>query len=337
MTKIDFQKVADAFEKTSKEMKDLMLSPELGSKLIDIAESNNLKEDDFPEVVDEVGYIILGLKPASGFEKSLTDMGIDKNLSSIISNRINDLIFSKLNTEKKPVPKLEPEKVIPVTTSDTLDVSSLQKIVEITQKYGLNNARKDSLVRVVESTIKNPQERSTIISSIQKELSVSSVMAEQIKNDLEKRVLSQPIKTPEVKKEPPKPPVEKVEVKTEQKVETKIPEKKPDYLPGEEMSHVDEIFKNQKIEVPRIVPTAPKIEMTKTAEGEFVQRPPQVPRIISNIKDEVENPAPPVPVAPKIEPKNIVDNKLNSTVVSKKEETPIKKDYTVDPYRESLE
>ena len=97
---IDFQKVADAIEKSFPEIKNLMFSAELGDKAGIIAEENKLEEEVAMKLFDEIGYVILDLKSRSSFFDSLTKIGIEKNMASIIAKEVESKIFSELDKIK---------------------------------------------------------------------------------------------------------------------------------------------------------------------------------------------------------------------------------------------
>lgn len=107
---IDFQKVAEATEKAPEEIKKLMFSPELGEKLLEIVTINGIEEEEpYLQIVDEVVYVMLGLKEGSSFIDSLVQIGINKDSAITISNGINQELFSKLDNirkgeEYKPTP-----------------------------------------------------------------------------------------------------------------------------------------------------------------------------------------------------------------------------------------
>ena len=97
---IDFEKVAEAIEKSSQEIKNLMFSAELGDKIGIIAEENHLEEETAFKLFDEVGYVILDLKSRFSFFDSLVDIGIDKVAAQKIVNGVGTEIFSELDKIK---------------------------------------------------------------------------------------------------------------------------------------------------------------------------------------------------------------------------------------------
>ena len=80
---MDFQKVADAIEKSGPEIKDLLFSEKTGQFLNDLVQQNNLDEEKTLKMIDEVGYIILGLKERSSFENSLSMKAYSSTRSSL--------------------------------------------------------------------------------------------------------------------------------------------------------------------------------------------------------------------------------------------------------------
>lgn len=105
---MDFQKVTEAIEKSSPEIKNLMFSVGLGEKVTDIAFENNLDEEIALKLSDEVGYVILGLKSRTSFFDSLVEIGIKKNVASSIAKEVELKIFSELDKIKITPPIQEP-------------------------------------------------------------------------------------------------------------------------------------------------------------------------------------------------------------------------------------
>lgn len=97
---IDFQKVADAIEKSSPEIKDLMFSAELGENVQNISEKSNLNEETTLKLVDEIGYVILDLKSRGNFLDSLTSIGIAKDIAIPVANQVESEIFVHLDKIK---------------------------------------------------------------------------------------------------------------------------------------------------------------------------------------------------------------------------------------------
>lgn len=98
---IDFQKVADAFEHSHQGIVDLMLSTDLAQKIEDIAITNKIQEDMFPLLVDEIGYVILGLKQRFAFKESLLEIGMEPAMAEVIANKTEEVVFRLIDEAKK--------------------------------------------------------------------------------------------------------------------------------------------------------------------------------------------------------------------------------------------
>lgn len=100
---IDFEKVAEAIENSSPEIKNLMFSSELSDKIGIVAEENHLDEETAFKLFDEVGYVILDLKSRSTFFDSLVDIDINKVVAQKIANDVDTKIFIELDKIKNKV------------------------------------------------------------------------------------------------------------------------------------------------------------------------------------------------------------------------------------------
>lgn len=250
---IDFQKVAEAVEKASPEIKELMFSTDLSDALEEIAESNKVEEDIYLEMVDEVGYVILGLKSRSSFSQSLEEIGLEKTKASFISKEIESKIFSELDVKNTEgfEEKMQgfKEKGEWVT-----------KVDEIAKKYGLEDSKKETLVSLCSETFSNISDKSQLVVKIVEKLTISRLLAEQIFSDLDARVFNQAIKH-----------IVTIENKTENmRIESKVPEIRPQNLPMQGSNFIppkpemknDALDKqipksDSTIGVPRYAPSAP--------------------------------------------------------------------------------
>lgn len=101
---MEFKIISDAINNSSPQIKRLIFSSELGQRVNDVAFENNLNEDKAINLADEVGYVILGLKPRFSFAESLKEAGLDQNVAKKIATEIESKIFielDKINTESK--------------------------------------------------------------------------------------------------------------------------------------------------------------------------------------------------------------------------------------------
>ncbi len=112
---MDFEKVNQAVEKSGAKTKDLLFSPEIGKVLQNIAETNSLDEETSLKMVDEVGYIILGLKERSALKSSLHSIGIPEEAIAPIIQEISRKIFSeldKIQITPEPSPQITEKELV---------------------------------------------------------------------------------------------------------------------------------------------------------------------------------------------------------------------------------
>lgn len=220
MKKIDFNKIEYAIKQSSEEAKNLLFSEEVGADVFNIAHKNNLDEEQYVNMVDEIGYVILGLKPQSLFPESLLDIIPNKTISLLISNEIKKKIFSKLEI-KSEILKITPlekderineilkslneedERIIPNYVKSLgkeiieiiFDKNLKNKILDISKKYSLSENQNQKLLIDVLSVIIKFDSKDNLIDLMVKDVSVSRLLAEQIMNDLDSRVFDYAIKT----------------------------------------------------------------------------------------------------------------------------------------------
>lgn len=94
---IDFQQVADAIEKSSWDIKNLMFSTEIGDEVKKITEENKIDPENSFKIADEISYVILGLKQRSSFLDSLKKIGIENIIAEKILKDVEYEIFSELD------------------------------------------------------------------------------------------------------------------------------------------------------------------------------------------------------------------------------------------------
>lgn len=277
-------------------------------------------------------------------------------------------------------------KNLPIPVQDLVfDGDWEERTIEIGKKYALNDKQIDELANSVVLILVGAEKPENFLKTIIKELNISKILAEQITEDLEKRVFDYALKAienSEVKNvreggvNSEKLKVESVKVNTPIQ-NNRIPEIKPINLPIEQSSPVQ---KNNPVSVnnppvagvPKYTPPAtssykptglgggvndvlrevtpvgdsrinytptvapiPTLEVASPVPAEPIQRPTQVPRF-NALADEVVPQTSP-------SPSSIMDDKLNGVTTGLKEnvadvknDTPIVKQYTVDPYREPL-
>lgn len=317
---IDFEKVIQAIEKAVPEIKSLMFSTQLADELGKIAESNKILEEQYPLIVDEVGYVILGLKQKNTLAESLIEAGIDKNNADNVSKEIDSKIFSKI-VPGSSIPKVE------------IVQKSEPKIRDIANKYSLNPEQTKILADfVVESSA---GKQAITVDGLVSKLKISKLLAEQLLEDLKTRIFDVSKKTnPSVQDKPQA---------------ARVPEIKPDNLPAIEIGEVAKPYTPPKQEqkpqqnTPAAVPQPATPDFTKPAEP--VQKPYAVPRFgMNQVEPKVQvinmNQVKPA------NPQSMMGDKMSNVTVNmgdnfmKKEPAEAPKmpttKYAVDPYREPL-
>lgn len=195
---------------------------------------------------------------------------------------------------------------------------------EISRKYSLNAEQGESLVDIVMLVLVGIDSPDTLIENIMSDLSVSEIVAEQIMNDLEGRVFEYALKESGSTDEVPR-------VSRATAVDVNLPEIRPDNLPSTEVTDQIPVKNNVPVYTPK-----PKVLV-----GEPVQTPVSVPRFRAVPLTDNEIGADFIPkLAPKPSAGGIMESKLNNVTPgiteTEKDNSPIIKNYSVDPYREPL-
>ncbi|KND48339.1 MAG: hypothetical protein AB198_02500 [Parcubacteria bacterium C7867-003] len=290
---IDFQKVADAIEKASPRIKELMFSQDLFGTLEEIAESNKIEEEIYPEMVDEIGYVILGLKQRSSFASSLEELGFEKTKANFISKEIESKIFSQLDTINDTG---FDEKVQEYAERGEW----VNKVEEIAKKYSLEDSKKEMLVGLCSETFSNLGNKGQLVNKMVDVLSISRLLAEQIFSDLDARVFNQAIKRVAASEPVTNSPA----------VSPSVPEIRPENLP---------------MQGSNFIPTPKPAFENETLDKQKDEPSPSigVPRYASDTS---------TPVAPKTDARSIIEKKLNEmTIGSKPIETKYQKDPYREP------
>jgi hypothetical protein len=223
--------------------------------------------------------------------------------------------------EDKNINPEEYLKVLPKDVQDfILNGSWEERTLEIAKKYSLNESQGDTLANSVLLLLIGLLKPEEFLDGIIADLSISRLLAEQIKDDLEVRVFEYAVKTIENKRG-------KQEIPKEGKspeVISKIPEIKPENLPSIllEQTHIVEPPRTDKdnsvIENPGRINYKPVSESPKPMP-ERVDKPISVPNFSP---EPVVNP--------------IAIGKNEPTIVETKPIEPPPKKYAVDPYREPV-
>jgi Ran GTPase-activating protein (RanGAP) involved in mRNA processing and transport len=197
-----------------------------------------------------------------------------------------------------------------------------QRVIDIAQKYSLNETQKEDLINLVLLIIVGLNPTDELKDNIASDLSVSEIVSEQIIEDLNKRVfeyLSKEIDSTTNKEE----------------VNKLSPEVRPEILPVKESDINTKVSKNN---IPDYTP-----KQKVVVDREPVQTPVSVPRFKAVPLSDNEIGADFIPkLVPKPSAGGIMESKLNNVtagITETKKETsssPVTKNYSVDPYREPL-
>lgn len=246
-------------------------NPEIGKLLFDnsllvkineIAEINKFPEDLYNIVIEEITYVVVGLEKKESFVETITAYGVDENVAREIYNEANISFFLKVNKYKGTTG---------VAGQTNLKPNWDKIIDEISRKYGLEEDKKKTLISVCQEIVADNSKKSNILSDLANKLNISSIVAEQISEELDGRVFTvTPKFTPITKTESPRPisTPQIQEIPPEQTFltpEPTNPEKEytPPNLP---VAEEDRELIKEKVSIPRYVPTS--VEEIRAKENE---------------------------------------------------------------------
>lgn len=94
MNKFTPQQLQEAYKKLPGDIKKLYSSEEVTNKLYNTGQKYNLHVDQIGGLVDEVGWVMVGLNPTQKFTSNIIErLKIDSDLAKNITNDINQEIF----------------------------------------------------------------------------------------------------------------------------------------------------------------------------------------------------------------------------------------------------
>jgi len=193
-------------------------------------------------------------------------------------------------------------------------VDWVTKIEELALKYSLNDAQKNGLITEVLLVLTAITPEEELAENIKNELEVSSILAEQITEEIGERIFSwiQKLYTPK-ENDILKQPVPHTETNT-----LDIP---PINLPGEviEESTPDTLISTEYAQ--------------DTAHSSMTNRPEEQPYI--PLKNQDDRPTTQLQDTPRRQ--SFISNKLNQPTNQTTSNQDIAKKYTIDPYREPIE
>lgn len=312
-----------------------------------IAKNNNLNKQKEVSFFTETVILVLGIESPTKYPTNLAkNVELDDNTVIKIAKEVDEQILTPITKmiEENNINKIQNEKNIQPAGFNK------NRVIEIAQKYSLNQSQTDKLINIIKPVIGESQKPDTFLETVISSLGISRLLAEQIMEDLEVRVFEYALRTVEKKsekvassqqlassKEEPKKPENPVNMsKTVFDTKPKVPEVKPDNLPMVEIGEVAHNSSKQLV-ASHQENTKPLNNTSPEPKPEPVQRPVEVPRFTGvPIEDEEhssqqlvasrqENPIP-------INPVDVVEKKEVKSEPVKREHK-----YAVDPYRESIE
>ncbi len=196
----------------------------------------------------------------------------------------------------------------------------LKRVQEIGQKYSLTVEQIDSLGYEILFTFLNLQSPDLLNETIEEELDISSILAEQIVEEIEERIFAWAMK--------------KIEQKQTPEIKENTLDIPPPNLPGE---IIEEFIKEK---VPVVVSTTPTATLLRDEVKDFFAQPTQqenlTPQETPVPQQSTFTPPMEQPFVPQ-SPRSFITQKLTqpSTLSTPPVDTP--KTYSVDPYREPIE
>lgn len=99
---MDLTKVEEQLKKVPEEIKRAFFSVETAQKINDIGNNNDLHIDQIDTLIEETGYAMIGLKPATKFVETISkELEIDGELAKKIANEINTEVLSAIKSSAR--------------------------------------------------------------------------------------------------------------------------------------------------------------------------------------------------------------------------------------------
>ncbi len=279
-----------------------------------ISETNKFNQDTEDSFTIEVIIMVLGMESPESFPLNLSEkVGLNDEVVTKVANEVGEMILNPLKDILDKSAEIKNRDIDNVRSKENpkLDKTIESRVSEIAVKYSLNSEQTDILSNEVAKSLDNQK---ISIESLMNKLGVSSLIAEQIFNDLNDRIFNSSIKL--TKAVPTKSTIDISN--TAQDVQT----------------NTDNIHKNNSsiAETPNYTPR-PKVVI----DDEPVQTPIPVPRFKAVPMSDIESGQDFMPkVAPKPNVGGIMQNKLNTVTEKAPARLPVPEKYSVDPYREPL-
>lgn len=333
-----------AYKNLPAEVQYFIVSNENTELITNYLITSGLTEEQSALADSEILYTMCGLQ-------SLSEA--INNISKLSGKSVNDLSQLKSNLENSIFKKIPNDK------NPGTPESNKNKVIEISKKYNLSQSQTDKLLNILTPIIVAQKKPDGLMNTIVNNLSISRLLAEQIMNDLEKRIFEsfgkggqnrdrvisepviqkqQPLEAERGRMTAPPPanlpmiePGEVVQDNTQKPVSNNLVNTKP--IQNRESSPLPEREAQNENKIQFKTNTPPQPPPIKSVAN--AQTPFSVPRF--NAVPVVERAPEPTPQP--ISPQNVMEQKLSGVSVNipkKPEDKPVHK-YTVDPYREPIE
>ncbi|MEK7463751.1 MAG: hypothetical protein AAB610_01360 [Patescibacteria group bacterium] len=137
---MDTELIEKQLEKISPIIKDVFFSTTTAGEIAKIGEQNGLLLDQINDLIEETGYMIIGLKPSRDFVDIISKkLKIESKIARKISTQINDEVLMDVREEIRNLNdgemslKSEPGQVIPAPPANLPVVPDNKKIEEAGQ------------------------------------------------------------------------------------------------------------------------------------------------------------------------------------------------------------
>lgn len=141
---MDIKKIEDQLKKVPEEIKKHFFSIDAAQKISRIGEKHELLIDQIDILIEETGYVMIGLKPAENFVNSLVgNLRIKKDVAYKIAEEINAEVLDTIKESIRKIEELENNgevgdspKSIPLSTPPPISPNTLNLSNEKLEKAG---------------------------------------------------------------------------------------------------------------------------------------------------------------------------------------------------------
>ena len=299
-----------AYKKLSEQTQSFIGDSDTLDNISVFLEKNNINNEKADLADSEILYAMYGLQTLSEAIENIArisgkSVGELSNLKDNLQKDVFDKIREIENRDSGNVQSEENPK---------LDKAIESRLSEITTKYSLNNEKSIILSAEIAKSINNPQLPKISVDTLIEMLDISSLIAEQVLNDLNNRIFNSSIKTAKTAEAVSSNQTNKPETTGSAKTDSQM-------TPGITTA-----------QIPNYTPR-PKVVL----DNEPVQTPVSVPRFKAVPMEGSDNTPELIPtIKPKPSAGGIMESKINTVIDKTVEQKTTMPKYTVDPYREPL-